>query len=126
MTLCADPLAAQITDQHIFERGSVRIMATGAGEGVTGPARITFTSNRMILHRVAIFHPHQARVTSQTKLADFCIKLKRMIGGVGAMAGATTLCFHDAVDNKILRTTLNKFLHIFVANHTQLGFTVGP
>ena len=42
------------------------------------------------------------------------------------MTGTTSLSSHDPMRYKILLAGIEKFPHILMTNHAELGFTIGP
>ena len=126
MALHTDPTATDITNQEVLIGRAVRVMATGAGEGIAGPARIAFTCEWMVLDGMPLRHADHGGVTTHAKVIDFPKELKAIVGGMGAVTGPAALGMHDAMYDETTLAGFKILLHALVADHAELAVTIGP
>lgn len=74
------------------------VVATGTGKGPFRPAWVLDPLYRVTTNRMALDHIFKGGVTTHAQLINRFIKLKTVIGGMGAVAGNAAAALDDAVD----------------------------
>lgn len=89
MALAADMAAQNIADQQEFKIRAMGIVATGAGECAFRPAWIFCPRDRVAAYRVASGDAFEGGVTTRTEVVGGLVELKRIVCGMGVVAGDT-------------------------------------
>lgn len=118
MTLQANMATPDIPDQQVIILGTMRIMTTGTGKWKTGPQRVRFAFNRMLLDRVPLCNVLHPGMTADTEVVDLLKQLETVVGCMRAMTGHTPPGTEDPVNFETFLAAIKIFLLVFMTDHT--------